>query len=130
MQPDGYKNLDIIKVIFSVRLPERFIQNVCCTFGPRFIRVSPESRSIYSCTVIPAPESVTPSVDCRHFPANFISKYLILHNQQNELWCCWYNYNVQEMILQGCFCEFITIYQKIQKKERNILEHLIKRPKY
>ena len=25
-------------------------ENVCCTFGPRFIRASPESRSIYGCT--------------------------------------------------------------------------------
>ena len=44
------------------------------------IRVSPESRSIYSCTGQPAPESVTPSVDLRRFPANFISKIALKNN--------------------------------------------------
>ena len=55
---------------------------VCCTFGPRITiyRASPESRSIYSCTGQPAPESVTPSVDLRRFPANFMSKIALKNN--------------------------------------------------
>ena len=46
-----------------------------------FLQVSPESRSIYSCTGCqPAPESVTPSVDLRRFPANFMSKIALKNN--------------------------------------------------
>ena len=33
----------------SFYLRDSYEKFVCCTFGPRLIRVSPESRSIYSC---------------------------------------------------------------------------------
>lgn len=64
----------------SFYLRDSYEKFVCCTFGPRLIRVSPESRSIYSCTGQPAPESVTPSVDLRRFPANFMSKIALKNN--------------------------------------------------
>ena len=69
------------KDIFSVLLPERFIRIAyVAPSAPGHIQVSPESRSIYSCTGQPAPESVTPSVDLRRFPANFMSKIALKNN--------------------------------------------------
>ena len=51
-------------------------ENVCCTFGPRFIRVSPESRSIYSCT------GMTGTWECYSFgrrePALFLHASFVL----------------------------------------------------
>lgn len=47
---------------FSVLLPERFIRTcVCCTFGPRVIRMSPEYDPSAVSTLLGIPESVTPS---------------------------------------------------------------------
>ena len=72
------EDTEYLRNIFSVLLPERFIREVP--------HVAPSAPGISGClqrvdpfTVAPgkpAPESVTPSVDACHFPANFISKLL------------------------------------------------------
>ena len=71
------EDTEYLRNIFSVLLPERFIREIRMLHlrppaDPGVSRESIHLQLHQSLTL--APESVTPSVDISHFPADFISK--------------------------------------------------------